>query len=562
MKGEAGERVLGRYRLEHPIGEGGFGQVFLGRQVALDREVAIKASRPNRRDDEGTRERFRREALLVAGINHPNVVTYHDFGVDEDGDLVLVMEHLKGCSLLDVLRRGRPVPLLDVARWMAEAAAGLNEAHARGLVHRDVKPSNLFLVAPGTRSERLKVIDFGILLADPRAHPELQGLTRSDAFIGTPEYVAPEMMLGRGLDGRADEYALALVAFELITGRRPFPAADEGGLLMRLSERPAGLDFRDTGRRVPPGVSAALWRALSPSPGERYPTITAFGDALRDAVSGFDEDGHGDRTQAEREVATAETRMLATRAQERPATREDPVFAPRAGRARVRLAWGIAVIVAAGLGGGAALAWMGAGGPGARDEGTVTEVREPEPTEGRSGPEVFAEVESLRPADLSGVGSPDDRPVRAIVPAHASMTTAAPVPLPAGSPPSSSGADRRRTGVQAAQADHASRPAVSATVAPSLRPVEAPAAASSGPGASGSLVLNALPWADVFVDGRSVGRTPIMGLTVDAGEHRIEFRHPLLGTRAVQRDVAAGVREVVKVRMEEAAGGVSPSASP
>jgi serine/threonine-protein kinase len=532
VKGEAGERVLGRFRLEHPIGEGGFGCVFLGRQDALDREVAIKAARPGRRDDDGVRERFRREALLVAGINHPNVVTYHDFGVDEDGDLVLVMEHLQGCSLLDVLRRRRPVPLADVARWMADAAAGLHEAHARGLVHRDVKPSNLFLVAPGTRSERLKVIDFGILLADRQAHPELVDLTRSDAFIGTPEYVAPEMMLGRNLDGRADQYALALVAFELIAGRRPFPPADDGGLLIRLSERPEALDFRDTGRRVPPAVSAALWKALSPSPAERFPTITAFGDALRDAVAGFDEEGHGDRTRIVRDAASDPTRTLSTVDEEQAGAgadaRRTPNGAPRGKPALRRAAWPAAGLLVAGLAVGVWLAVPGAGSNASNGDAAV--------------------VAGIEPANAAVVAVPPPAVPSADAPAAVAVAAAAapipsvpakPVPdlslrvaQPRSRPPSSESAAR----VEPASA--------------AVQDAAPPVAIQAREPEAGILALNAHPWAEVEVDGRAVGRTPILSYKAAAGSHRIEFRHPSLGTQVVTRNLAAGTKEVVSVRFE------------
>ena len=560
MKGEAGERVLGRYRVEHPIGEGGFGCIYLGRQVALDREVAIKASRPGRRDEEGARERFRREALLVAGINHPNVVTYHDFGVDDDGDLVLVMEHLQGCSLLDVLRRGRPMPLADVVRWMAEAAAGLHEAHARGLVHRDVKPSNLFLVAPGTRSERLKVIDFGILLADRQAHPELADLTRSDAFIGTPEYVAPEMMLGRNLDGRADQYALALVTFELLAGRRPFPPADDGGLLIRLSERPEALDFRESGRRVPPGLSRVLWKALSPSPAERYPTIVAFGDALREAAAGFDEDGHGDRTRVARDAASDSTQTLATRDE---GLRRDPgegeaTPGPRSQRRRPGwlAAGAIAVGLAAGLATAAGLLVPrtgtddgGGDGPRAPVAGAATAssgIRESStPSEATAGPPSTAGSASPVPVPVTApavASNPDPRRV-ADGPRAADERAASPRAARDPSSPSQPARARLSPG----------------EVVPAIAP-EPPAAAASrfaspsGPAgqdpAFGTLALNAHPWAEVVVDGRVAGRTPILGFKAPAGSHRIEFRHPTLGTQVVTRDLAAGAREVVTVRFE------------
>ncbi|MBM4397434.1 MAG: serine/threonine protein kinase, partial [Deltaproteobacteria bacterium] len=283
MKGTPGEVVLGRYRIEHPIGQGGFGRVFAARQVALDRQVAVKASVESGRGDPVARERFRREAVLVAAINHPNVVTYHDFGIDEDDDQVLVMEYLNAVTLLQVLRRHGALPPIRAARLVGQAAAGLGEAHARGLVHRDVKPSNLLLADPGTTAERVKVIDFGILRARGSAARELRDLTRTDAFVGTPAYVAPETILGREPDGRADQYALALVALEMVTGRRAFPA-DTGAesLLARVDQRPADL------AAIGPRIAEVLGRALSPDPDGRYPVIRAFAAALEEAAAADD----------------------------------------------------------------------------------------------------------------------------------------------------------------------------------------------------------------------------------------------------------------------------------
>ncbi|HON26469.1 MAG TPA: serine/threonine-protein kinase, partial [Myxococcota bacterium] len=160
MAGGSHDLVLGRYRLGSPLGQGGFGQIYTGLQVSLHREIAIKTIKPNMVNADLIRERFRREALLAASINHPNVVTIHDFGVDCDGDLVLVMELLKGANLFQELRL-RPKPTLEqVARRVRQAANGLGAAHCIGIIHRDIKPSNIFLIHPGKDTEFVKIIDF------------------------------------------------------------------------------------------------------------------------------------------------------------------------------------------------------------------------------------------------------------------------------------------------------------------------------------------------------------------------------------------------------------------
>jgi hypothetical protein len=453
---------------------------------------------------------------------------------------------------------------------MAQAAAGLHEAHARGLVHRDVKPSNLILVAPGTRAERLKVIDFGILLADRRAHPELPELTKSDAFIGTPEYVAPEMMLGRAIDGRADQYALALVTFELIAGRRPFPSADDGGLLARLSERPAGLDFRESGRRVPPAMSAVLWRALSPSPGERFPTIAAFGDALRDAVDGFDDGVHDDKTRVDVDAALATTRTVPTRTDLDGVTSLDARSVALAadrmtGRRRKKpgthrgVRWGVAAaaftVLAAGIA-IAVLAWQGPSGnrPQGDLDREVAQVAAGELSPERvvARQQVAVEpgaasiqqyfpstVPSMRSIDAVGVGS-------ASAPSIQNPTGR--LPVSSGRSPAVKGLD---TGDENVRATAARNPPLEPAAPAVPAAPDSTGNTTEAAGLSGVLVLNAEPWAEVVVDGQALGRTPILALKVAVGSHRIVFQHPALGTRTVTRMVAEGAKEIVKVRMQD-----------
>lgn len=279
-----GETVLdGRYRLVRRIGQGGFGSIFLAEQVALARPVVIKSVRTDMADVPDLVERFRREAVLVAGIRHPNVVTYHDFGQDAEGDLLLVMELLEGESLTEHLARHGPMPADRAAGLLRQAAAGLAAAHRAGLVHRDVKPSNLFLEQGAWPAMRLKVIDFGILKADARIHPDLAVLTRSDICMGTPDYVAPEQLLGVPVGPAADQYALGLVAFEMVTGTKLFSLRERpDDLIARLAgpcERLGALARTHAG----PAFTAAVTRAVSTQPGDRFASIEEFASALTPA---------------------------------------------------------------------------------------------------------------------------------------------------------------------------------------------------------------------------------------------------------------------------------------
>ncbi|MGH8996032.1 MAG: serine/threonine-protein kinase, partial [Acidimicrobiales bacterium] len=207
-------RVLGgRYRLVSPLGVGASAQVFLAEDVSLRRHVAIKLLQPALATDQGFLKRFRAEARSAAALNHPHIARVFDWGEDDDGPY-LVLEYLSGGSLLDLLERGVRLSVPQATAVAAQAARGLAHAHARGLVHRDVKPANLLFDDEG----RVRVADFGVAraLADG-AWTEPTGTT-----VGTARYAAPEQAQGLPLDGRADVYSLSLVTYESLTGYVPF----------------------------------------------------------------------------------------------------------------------------------------------------------------------------------------------------------------------------------------------------------------------------------------------------------------------------------------------------
>src|SRR5580700_991015 len=207
-------RVLsGRYRLISPLGVGASAQVFLAEDTSLRRHVAIKLLQPALANDAGFLKRFRAEARSAAALNHPHIARVFDWGEDEHGPY-LVLEYLSGGSLLDLLERGVRLSVPQATAVTAQAARGLAYAHARGLVHRDVKPANLLFDDEG----RVRVADFGVAraLADG-AWTEPTGTT-----VGTARYAAPEQAQGLMLDGRADVYSLSLVTFEALTGYVPF----------------------------------------------------------------------------------------------------------------------------------------------------------------------------------------------------------------------------------------------------------------------------------------------------------------------------------------------------
>ena len=211
-----GRVLAGRYRLEERIGAGGMGQVWRALDTVLDRPVAVKLLAHAGTEDPTTTERFAREARATAALNHPNVVTVHDSGIEDDLAFI-VMELLPGPSLADELARG-PLAVDLVEQVARDVLAGLGAAHALGLVHRDIKPGNVVRAADG----RWRVVDFGISRLGDSSDGGPDGpLTATHVVIGTADYLAPEQALGRPVDGRADLYARGCVLWTLLAGHVP-----------------------------------------------------------------------------------------------------------------------------------------------------------------------------------------------------------------------------------------------------------------------------------------------------------------------------------------------------
>ena len=263
-------RVLGgRYRLGAPLGAGASAVVFVAEDVRLRRDVAVKVLHPALAADAGFLRRFEAEAQVAAGLRHPNLLAVHDWG-EEDGTAFLVTEHLEGGSLRDLLDRGFRATPSQALLLGLQAARGLDHAHRRGLVHRDVKPANLLFDSDG----RLRVADFGLA----RAIAEAAITEPMGAMLGTARYASPEQAEGRPLDGRSDVYSLGLVLIEALTGRVPFAAETSAATLMaRVGHAVA-----------PPPEAGPLTDALMvigrPKPVDR-PTAAAFGRLLKERAS-------------------------------------------------------------------------------------------------------------------------------------------------------------------------------------------------------------------------------------------------------------------------------------
>jgi eukaryotic-like serine/threonine-protein kinase len=217
-----GRRLNDRYVVERKIGEGGFGAVFRGQQVATGRAVALKILHPHNVSDATVVARFRREAEASSKLCHPHTVTIYDFDETEDGTLYIAMELVRGRSLQQLQKAEGPLPPERVLRILDQVAQALGEAHEKGVVHRDMKPENV-MVDERDEGDHVKVLDFGIAkIVSDGPDARKPALTAIGQTLGTLEFMSPEQLRGKPLDGRSDLYALGIMAYEMLTGDLPF----------------------------------------------------------------------------------------------------------------------------------------------------------------------------------------------------------------------------------------------------------------------------------------------------------------------------------------------------
>jgi len=281
--------VIGQYRLERLLGEGSMGRVFLARHVTLGRPAAIKVLRAEHAQNQNLIQRFFHEARAVNQINHEHIVEIQDF-VHEPGPsgrtrVYCVMEMLDGHSLTDVLAQEHlsVARAVDMVRQMARA---LGAAHQLGVVHRDVKPDNLFLVRRGAERDFIKVLDFGVAkLMTPIGELPINS-TVEGTIVGTPAYMAPEQANGLGADARTDQYALGCVLHQMLAGEPPFSGTSFGVLVAKVLTQPApALPARSpAGERLPAALRTVVLRCLAKDPVDRYRDMAALEDALAAAL--------------------------------------------------------------------------------------------------------------------------------------------------------------------------------------------------------------------------------------------------------------------------------------
>jgi serine/threonine-protein kinase len=277
-----GKLLLGQFRIEARIGAGGMGTVYRARQEGVDRYVAIKVLHPELVQNQDAVRRFQREARVSAALDHPNVVRVILFGQLPGGDLYLVMEYLDGRSLADVVRTEGALPVGRALHIATQICDAIGEAHAQGVVHRDVKPENVLLVGRGRDADFVKVLDFGIARF---LWGEQTVVTQSGLIFGTARYISPEGAAGEATDARSDVYSIAVLLYQLLCGETPFDSPSPVALLMKhLHEPVPDIRTKANGGHVPPAIAECLARALAKHPDARPDDARAFAEELREAA--------------------------------------------------------------------------------------------------------------------------------------------------------------------------------------------------------------------------------------------------------------------------------------
>jgi DNA-binding NtrC family response regulator len=274
---EVGEHLLnngvrvGSYSLIERIGSGGMGEVWLARHQLLARPAAVKivheAALGAAEDSAATRQRFAREAHVTAELQSPHTVQLFDFGMTDAGSFYYVMERLRGIDLQRMVERHGPLPAERVVFLLKQACLSLSEAHALGLVHRDIKPGNLFVCRLGQQFDFLKVLDFGVV--SRRGRGSTASITAPGLLLGTPAFLAPELVSQKPFDGRVDIYSLGCVAFWLLTGRPPFEGADAMAVLVQHSSTEPTPPSEVCERPVPKDLDALVVECLAKDPARR-----------------------------------------------------------------------------------------------------------------------------------------------------------------------------------------------------------------------------------------------------------------------------------------------------
>lgn len=260
-----------RYLLDETLGSGGMAEIYRARDITLERRVAIKVLRKDFSSNAEFRQRFHQEAKAAANLAHPNIVTIHDFGLDAENRLFIVMEYVPGTDLKNLLRSRGRFTLDGAVSLMVQACAGVGYAHRAGLVHCDIKPQNMLI----TPDHRLKVVDFGIARAMASIHPD----EKTEVVWGSPQYFSPEQAAGKAPSPASDVYSLGVVMYEILTGQLPFNSSSSTELArMHRQDMPASPSTLNP--NIPPALEQIMLKVLAKEPSSRYRTADQLGRIL------------------------------------------------------------------------------------------------------------------------------------------------------------------------------------------------------------------------------------------------------------------------------------------
>ena len=269
--------IGGRYRLSKLLGEGGMGAVYAAEHINITKTVAVKLLHPEISSNPEAVARFKQEAQSASSIGHPNIIGIDDFFTMEDGRVCLIMEFLKGESLADRMQLPGGLALESAVDLMLQVCAGLAAAHEKGIIHRDMKPENVFIAMPQGR-EIVKILDFGIAKVTGNQD---NSLTKTGTVFGTPHYMSPEQALGHKVDARADIYSVGVMLFEIFTGQVPFQSESFMGVLSQHITKPTPAPSSMTpGRPVPPMMEDIILTAMAKEVDKRFSTMNALAGAL------------------------------------------------------------------------------------------------------------------------------------------------------------------------------------------------------------------------------------------------------------------------------------------
>jgi serine/threonine protein kinase len=332
MKGDEvyiGQTLNNRFKIESKIGEGGFGAVYRGVQLATGRKVALKLLHPEMTKDENLVARFRREGMVLCNLRDAHTITTYDFDQTPDGTLYIAMELLEGKSLHQIFHEQAPLEWKRMFKILTEMCSSLAEAHQQGIVHRDLKPENVYLESRPGNPEFVKILDFGIakVMRGDSIDPQSPQLTATGQTLGTLEYMSPEQLMGKQLDGRSDVYALGVVAYEMTTGRLPFPDAKgpAGLITAQLKQTPQPPSVANPKAQLPQAVDRVILKALEKDKNNRYPDVSAMSAALQEVIDHARDSANSLAQPASASQRLAPQEMLETRRGEMPQMAPPPM---------------------------------------------------------------------------------------------------------------------------------------------------------------------------------------------------------------------------------------------